>query len=74
MNHTIPVAVGKMGDKLVETFQDIPAQLHELRDVTRHKARDAMHTTDKAVHRHPYRAIGFAAAVSLIIGLLVSRR
>lgn len=74
MNDTISVAAGKIGDKLVETLQALPEQLHDLQNLTEHKARNAVCRADKAVHRHPYGVIGVAAAAGLIIGLLVSRR
>ena len=74
MKDTISVAAGKIGDKLVETLQALPEQLHDLQNMTEHQARNAVCRTDKVVHRHPYGVIGFAAAAGLIIGLLVSRR
>ncbi|MEJ8826731.1 hypothetical protein WKW80_32780 [Variovorax humicola] len=38
------------------------------------KARDAAAQADEAVHDHPYRAIGIAAAAALFVGLLAARR
>ena len=74
MNDTIPVAAVKIGDKLVETLKALAEQLQDLQNITKHKARSAVRTTDKVVHRHPYSVIGFAAAAGLVIGLLASRR
>lgn len=74
MHNTIPVAAGKFGDKLVGTLRRLPAQLSDFPDITRHKARDAVRTAEKAVRHHPYAAVGIAAAAGLIIGLLATRR
>ncbi len=34
----------------------------------------AAKATDKAVHEHPYRAMGIALGVGTLIGVLISRR
>ena len=36
--------------------------------------RRAARTTDLALHDHPYAAVGLAAGIGLLVGLLVSRR
>ncbi|QOF76140.1 DUF883 family protein [Variovorax sp. 38R] len=38
------------------------------------KAREATASTDKAIHHHPYRAVGIAATAALIVGFLAARR
>jgi ElaB/YqjD/DUF883 family membrane-anchored ribosome-binding protein len=38
------------------------------------KTKDAMHTTDNYVKEKPWQAVGFSAAVGLVIGLLISRK
>lgn len=37
-------------------------------------ARQAARVTDRAVHEHPYAAMGVAAGVGFLLGLLISRR
>ena len=37
-------------------------------------AKRAAHATDEAVHEHPYAAMGLAAGVGLLVGMLISRR
>ena len=41
---------------------------------TRTKAKAAATTTDEYVHSKPWTAVGVAAGVGLIIGMLVGRR
>jgi ElaB/YqjD/DUF883 family membrane-anchored ribosome-binding protein len=36
--------------------------------------KNAAHRTDEAVHAHPYTAMGAAAAIGLLAGLLIGRR
>lgn len=38
------------------------------------KAKAAGHATDEFVHENPWKSIGIAAGVGLLIGLLISRR
>ncbi len=49
-------------------------QLDDLENTASHKARQAAHAADHAVHSHPYGAMGAAAAIALLIGVLVARR
>jgi ElaB/YqjD/DUF883 family membrane-anchored ribosome-binding protein len=38
------------------------------------KTKDAIHSTDNYVKEKPWHAVGFSAAVGLVIGMLISRR
>jgi len=38
------------------------------------RAKEAAQATDEFVHDHPWKAIGLAASIGLLIGLLVGRR
>jgi ElaB/YqjD/DUF883 family membrane-anchored ribosome-binding protein len=49
-------------------------QLDELEETAVHRARQAARATDQAVHTHPYVAIGIAAAVGAVVGVLLARR
>ena len=50
------------------------ARLSHLQEAAVARARAAGHAADDYVHEHPWRAIGTAAGVGLIVGLLVGRR
>jgi ElaB/YqjD/DUF883 family membrane-anchored ribosome-binding protein len=60
--------------RFAEQVRDARAQLDELEGEVAHELRRAAHRADRAVHAHPYRAIGVAAAAGLLIGLLAGRR
>lgn len=48
--------------------------LIQLQDAAVAKAKAAGHATDEFVHENPWKSIGVAAGVGLVIGLLVGRR
>jgi len=50
------------------------ADLLALQDAAVARARAAGHATDEYVHENPWRAIGIAAGVGMLLGLLVGRR
>jgi len=61
-------------DQVEERISRAKLQLAEMQDSAVAKARAAGHAADDYVHEHPWKAIGAAAGVGLIIGLLISRR
>lgn len=72
---------GQMGEKAVVARERIQESLRVAKDklsqaeeamVDRTKA--AARATDDYVHDHPWGAVGIAAAVGLVIGMLISRR
>jgi ElaB/YqjD/DUF883 family membrane-anchored ribosome-binding protein len=72
---------GQMGEKAVVARERIQESLRVAKDklsraeeamVDRTKA--AARVTDDYVHDHPWSAVGIAAAVGLVLGLLISRR
>jgi ElaB/YqjD/DUF883 family membrane-anchored ribosome-binding protein len=75
-------ATARAGDaKVAETRERLRGELTHLRQrLTDLEARAGMqlksaaHRTDEAVHAHPYTAIGVAAAIGLLAGLLIGRR
>ncbi|RZI44307.1 DUF883 domain-containing protein [Herbaspirillum sp. HC18] len=47
---------------------------HEVQAIAVEKGKAAAQSTDEFVHEHPWKAVGIAAGVGLVIGLLISRR
>ncbi len=60
----------RMRDRLSRTKDE----LTHLQHVTVAKAKAAGHATDEYVHEHPWKSIGIAAGLGLVVGLLISRR
>ncbi|MDL2336370.1 MAG: DUF883 domain-containing protein [Pseudomonadota bacterium] len=49
-------------------------ELQRLEETALLNAKHAARATDRAVHEHPYAAMGAAAAVGVLLGLLIARR
>lgn len=64
--------VQALRDRLASRLQRSREQLQELEEEAMHRARRAARVVDEQVHSHPYAAVGVAAAVGVIAGLLVA--
>ena len=69
------------GEKLSATREKVQDSVHQARvklaeveDVIVDHGKEAARAVDDYVHDHPWRAVGIAAGVALVIGLLLSRR
>lgn len=60
--------------KVEESLTDARKRLTELGEDLTDKAKAAAHKTDELVHEHPWQAVGLAAAVGFLLGMLISRR
>ena len=47
---------------------------HEFQEAAIQKGKKIAHDTDAYVHEHPWRAIGIAGAVGVLLGMLIARR
>jgi len=47
---------------------------HEVQVVALEKGKAAAHGADEFVHQKPWQAVGLAAGIGLVVGLLISRR
>ena len=72
---------GQMGEKAVLARERIQESLRVAKDKLSRaeemmfdKTKAAARATDDYVHDHPWGAVGIAAAVGLVIGMLISRR
>ncbi len=50
------------------------AEVVRLQQATVEKAKAAGHVTDVYVHENPWKSVGIAAGIGLVVGLLISRR
>ena len=66
--------VSAVREKVQESLHRAKVKLAEAEDVLVDKGKQAARVTDEYVHDHPWRAVGVAAGVGLIIGLLIGRR
>jgi ElaB/YqjD/DUF883 family membrane-anchored ribosome-binding protein len=67
-------SAAEVRSRIQNRLQAARAQLTELQDMAVAKAKAAGHATDEFVHENPWRSIGIAAAVGLVVGVLIARR
>jgi ElaB/YqjD/DUF883 family membrane-anchored ribosome-binding protein len=60
--------------RMQERLHQARIRLGELQDTAVARAKAAGHAADDYVHENPWRAIGVAAGIGVIIGLLIGRR
>lgn len=67
-------SAAEVRSRIQDRLQAARAQLAELQDMAVAKAKAAGHATDEFVHENPWKSIGIAAAVGLVVGMLIARR
>lgn len=72
---------GQAGEKVAAAREKIQDSLHRAKlklagveDVVIDKSKQAARATDEYVHDYPWRAVGIAAGIGFVIGLLIGRR
>ena len=66
--------VAEIRAKAEESLRVVKARMEEAQAVLLVKTKAAAKATDIYVHENPWKAIGTAAGVGLVIGLLIGRR
>ena len=66
--------IGALRERLQDQMQRAKERLADTREVVVDKTKEAARATDDYVHENPWHAVGVAAAVGLVIGLLIGRR
>ncbi len=61
-------------EKVQDSLDRAKSGLGDIEDVVMDTGRQAARATDEYVQAHPWQAVGIAAAVGLVIGLLISKR
>jgi len=74
---TAGVAGEKMGDlreRIGERLRDAKLRLADAEAALVDRTKAAARATDDFVHENPWRAVGVAAAVGLLLGVIIGRR
>ncbi len=61
-------------ERIQDSLHRAKVKLAETEDMLLNSTKQAARVTDEYVHENPWRAVGIAAGVGLIIGLLIGRR
>ena len=67
-------AIVGLRSKAEQSLAVAKAKMADAQDIVVEKGKAAAKVTDEYVHDNPWRAIGAAAGVGLVIGLLIGRR
>lgn len=77
----LKLTAGQVGDKAAEMrmrmqarMEQAKADLASLQEMAAVKAKDAGKAADVYVHENPWKAVGIAAGIGLVFGMLISRR
>ena len=61
-------------EKIQESLHRAKVKLAEVEDVVIDTTKQTARATDEFVHDNPWKAVGIAAGIGLVIGLLIGRR
>lgn len=67
-------STAQLRERVRDRMSKAKLELQHLQQATVEKARAAGHATDVFVHENPWKSIGIAAGIGLVVGLLISRR
>ena len=72
------VATGEKADELrqkgIGLLEAAGAKAQELQAAALETGKEVAKGTDEFVHEHPWKAVGIAAGIGLLVGLLISRK
>lgn len=60
-------------ERIQDSLTSAKARLAVTQEAMLEKTKQAAHATDEYVHDNPWRAVGIAAGVGLVVGMLISR-
>lgn len=60
--------------KMEDSIRAAKTKVAQAQDVVVVRAKAAAEATDDYVHAHPWKAVGLAAAIGCIVGMLIARR
>lgn len=66
--------IGVIRERLQDHMHKAKDRLADTKEIVVDKTKEAAKATDEYVHDNPWRAVGIAAGVGLIIGMLIGRR
>ena len=77
----LKATAGQAGEKMADLRARLQDHLHSARQslaeaqaAVMERTKEVARATDDYVHAHPWKAVGTAAAVGIIVGMLIGRR
>ncbi|MDM7456670.1 MAG: DUF883 family protein [Tepidimonas sp.] len=72
--HSTGEKVAELRERLQENLRTVRYRLADAEAALRERTREVAKATDHYVHEHPWKAIGVAAGIGLLVGMLIGRR
>lgn len=72
--HQTEGKIAEVRERIAENLRSARHKLADAEEALKEKTKEVARATDDYVHEHPWKAIGAAAGVGLIVGLLIGRR
>jgi ElaB/YqjD/DUF883 family membrane-anchored ribosome-binding protein len=72
--HQTEGKIVELRERISDNLRDARHKLGDAEDAIKEKTREMARATDDYVHENPWSAIGVAAGVGLVVGLLIGRR
>jgi ElaB/YqjD/DUF883 family membrane-anchored ribosome-binding protein len=72
--HQTEGKVVELRDRINDNLREARHKLADAEEAIKEKTLEMARATDDYVHEHPWNAIGAAAGLGLVVGLLISRR
>ncbi len=72
--HQTGEKIGEIRARMQDNLRAARGKLADAEEAIRVKTREVAKATDNYVHEHPWKSIGVAAGVGLVVGLLIGRR
>jgi len=72
--HQTGEKMSALRERMEENLRNARHKLVDAEEAIKLKTREVAKATDHYVHEHPWKSIGIAAGVGLIVGMLISRR
>lgn len=66
--------IAEIRSKVEKSLVDAKAGLRETQDFVMEKSKEAAKKTDNYVHENPWKSIGTAVAIGVVIGMLIARK
>ena len=60
--------------RMEDSLRVARVKVAEAQEIVADRAKAAAQATDDYVHAHPWKAVGFAASIGVIVGMLIARR
>ena len=66
--------VGELRERIIDRLRDAKVRIADAEEMLVDRTKAAARATDDYVNDNPWRAVGIAAGIGLLVGIIISRR